>query len=63
MIHKPGKPDREPASYRSISLLPSITKVFERLIAARIVRIMESKGITEHQFVFCADHSTVDQLR
>jgi len=36
MIHKPGKPEREPASYRPISLLPSISKVFERLIAVRM---------------------------
>jgi len=63
MIHKPGKPEREPASYRPISLLPSISKVFERLIAVRIVRIMEAQGITpEHQFGFRAGHCTVEQL-
>lgn len=29
IIPKPGKPDSDPASYRPISLLPSISKVWE----------------------------------
>jgi len=59
MIHKPGKPEKNPGSYRPISLLPSISKVFERLISARMVRIMEAKGIlSEHQFGFRAGHCT-----
>ncbi|KAH8266530.1 hypothetical protein KR018_007735, partial [Drosophila ironensis] len=63
MIHKPGKPEKNPVSYRPITLLPSISKVFERLIAARIVRIMESRGIVPgHQFGFRAGHGTVEQL-
>jgi len=63
MIYKPGKPEKNPGSYRPISLLPSISKVLERPIAARMVRIMEAKGIlSEHQFGFRAGYCTVEQL-
>jgi len=63
MIHKPGKPEKNPGSYRPISLLFSISKVFERLIAARLDRIMEAKGIQpDHQFGLRAGHCTVEQL-
>jgi hypothetical protein len=36
MIAKPGKPPTETNSYRPISLLPTLSKVFERLIFKRI---------------------------
>jgi len=63
MIHKPVKPEQNPGSYRPISLLPSITKVFEKLIGTRMVSIMEEKGILpEHQFGFRAGYCTVEQL-
>jgi hypothetical protein len=32
MIAKPGKPPTEAASYRPISLLPRLSKIFERLL-------------------------------
>jgi len=55
-FHKPGQEEREPCSYRPIS------KVFERLIAAQVVRILESQGINpEDHFGFLADYGTVEK--
>jgi hypothetical protein len=36
MITKPGKPPTEVTSYRPISLLPIMAKLFERLLLNRI---------------------------
>jgi hypothetical protein len=59
MISKPGKPPTEVTSYRPISLLPIMAKVFE------INRIKESVSFNElipgHQFGFCENHSTIQQ--
>lgn len=63
MIPKPGKPENEIASYRPISLLPIISKLFERLILKRLIPIIEEKQhIPQHQFGFRNSHSTIDQV-
>jgi hypothetical protein len=36
MIHKPGKPPNRVTSYRPISLLPIMSKIFERILLKRI---------------------------
>jgi len=36
MIHKPGKPPNTVTTYRPISLLPIMSKVFERILLKRI---------------------------
>ncbi|KAH8349304.1 hypothetical protein KR067_005905, partial [Drosophila pandora] len=62
MIHKPGKPEVDPESYRPISLLPCLSKLWERLIANRIKRIMtENNILPDHQFGFRGGHGTVEQ--
>ncbi|TDG51265.1 hypothetical protein AWZ03_002352 [Drosophila navojoa] len=63
MIHKTGKPEEDPASYRPISLLPSLSKVWERLVIRRLVAVTETrKLIPPQQFGFRAGHGTTEQL-
>lgn len=63
MIPKPGKPVSEPSSYRPISLLPILSKVFEKLFLTRLMPILEEKNvIPDHQFGFRNGHSTVEQV-
>lgn len=63
MIPKPGKPPNETTSYRPISLLPVLSKVFEKLLVKRINPIIESRHlIPNHQFGFRTQHSTIDQV-
>lgn len=63
MIPKPGKPHNEITSYRPISLLPNISKVFERLLLQRIYTDHELLTLLpNHQFGFREDHSTIQQV-
>lgn len=63
MIPKPGKSPQEVTSYRPISLLPIISKLFEKLLIRRIKPIIEDrKLIPNYQFGFREKHSTIDQV-
>lgn len=63
MIAKPGKPPHEASSYRPISLLPVLSKLFEKLLLKRLKPIIEDKQlIPNHQFGFREKHSTIDQV-
>lgn len=63
MIPKPGKSPHEATSYRPISLLPIMSKLFEKLLLKRMQPIIERKSlIPNHQFGFRHKHSTVDQV-
>jgi predicted metallopeptidase len=63
MIPKPGKPPHDATSYRPISLLPVLSKLFEKLLLKRLKLIIEEKKlIPDHQFGFRNQHSTVDQV-
>jgi hypothetical protein len=63
MIPKPGKPPHEDASYRPISLLPVMSKLFEKLLIKRLKPIIEKKNlIPNHQFGFRSKHWTIDQV-
>ena len=63
MLLKPGKPPENVASYRPISLLPSLSKLLEKLLLKRLKPIIERKNlIPEHQFGFRNKHSTIDQV-
>jgi hypothetical protein len=63
MIPKPGKPPHGATSYRSISLLPVMSKLFDKLLIKRLKAIVERKPlISNHQFGFRSKHSTIDQV-
>jgi hypothetical protein len=62
MIAKPGKPPTETNSCRPISRLPTLSKVFERLILKRLEETVPINDfIPTHQFGFRANHSTIQQ--
>jgi hypothetical protein len=61
LILKPGKPPNE-LSYRPINLLPTVSKVFEKLLLKRLLPVVEyNRTIPNHQFGFRQRHSTLEQ--
>lgn len=63
MITKPGKEPTLLKSYRPISLLPIMSKLFEKLLLKRIIPIInEKKLLPNHQFGFRKKHSTIEQV-
>lgn len=63
LIPKPNKPKTLATSYRPISLLPTLAKLFEKIILKRIRPIMQThKIIPNSQFGFRAKHSSVHQI-
>ncbi|KAL4103436.1 hypothetical protein QTP88_018813 [Uroleucon formosanum] len=63
LILKPKKPPDSPASYRPISLLPILSKLFEKLLLKRILPIVDTANILPNsQFGFRNSHSTVHQV-
>jgi len=63
MIQKPGKPAELAESYRAISLLPVLSKLFEKLLLSSINIIMENHElIPDHQFGFRSKYTTTKQI-
>lgn len=63
MILKPGKKATEMKSYRPISLLPIMSKLFEKIFLKRLKPIIEEKKLLpNHQFGFRQRHSTIEQV-
>lgn len=63
MIAKPGKEPTQLKSYRPISLLPIMSKLFEKLLLKRMIPIIEEKKLLpNHQFGFRKKHSTIEQV-
>lgn len=63
MIPKPGKSPNEIKSYRPISLLPIMSKLFQKLVLKRIKPIIDkTEIIPTHQFGYRDGHSTIDQV-
>ena len=59
MIPKPGKSATE-----AISLLPILSKLYEKIFQVRIKRIIEKGNlIPKHQFGFRNAHATIDHVR
>jgi len=62
-MQKPDKPAEFAESYRSISLLPVLLKLFEKLLLSRINIIMENHGlIPDYQLGFRSKHATTEQI-
>ena len=62
-ILKPGKPAEETSSYRPISLLPILSKLFENLFLTRLIpTLYEKRIIPDHQFGFRRNHATTEQV-
>ena len=62
MVPKPGKPAHDVASYRPISLLPILSKIFEKLLLQRLRSDVDlSHLIPGYQFGFRPGHSPVQQ--
>ena len=62
-ILKPGKDPARSSSYRPISLLDTISKLYEKILLARILQELSELGlILDEQFQFRHWHSTYLQL-
>jgi len=60
---KPGKPRKYATSYRPISLLSCLSKIFERLIQTRLWEVLDSQHlIPASEFGFVHHKSTTHQL-
>jgi hypothetical protein len=63
MIPKPGKNLSEVESYLPISLLPIMSKLFEKLTLKHLKPIIAEKHLVPmHQFGSRKNHSTIDQV-
>ena len=62
-ILKPGKDPTNPYNYRPISLLPNISKIFEKIIKEIIINTTnELKILNENQFGFRKKHGSVHAI-
>ncbi|KAL4083820.1 hypothetical protein QTP88_029136 [Uroleucon formosanum] len=62
LIRKPGKPLTLPSSYRPLSLINTVAKLFERVIKRRLEAHFDavSEGLSCHQYGFRKGRSTLD---
>ena len=62
-ILKPGNDQALPSSYRPISLLDTIGKLFEKILLARILHVVSERGLMRDEQIGCRPtHSTSLQL-
>lgn len=62
-LPKPGKDPSNPKSYRPISLLCTLSKIFEKLIQKRMMKHIHANNLlSDMQFGFRRERSTVTQL-
>ncbi|CAH2227082.1 jg25023, partial [Pararge aegeria aegeria] len=64
LIRKAGRPLDAPSAYRPIVLLNEVGKVFEKILADRLVGHLETvgPGLSAEQYGFRAGRSTIDAL-
>lgn len=63
MVPKPGKDKTQLGSYRPISLLPALSKLFERILLEKLQPYIEQNNIIpQHQFGFRNKHGTIEQV-
>ncbi len=63
MLPKPGKDPSTLQSYRPISLLSVLSKVFEKLLHRQLLALLPPLALPYHQFGFRARRWNVDQLQ
>lgn len=64
LFSKPGKNKSNPSSYRPISLLPTLSKLLEKVIKKRLCKFINENSILPPlQFGFRDKHSTTHQLQ
>lgn len=61
LLRKEGRPPDQPSGYRPIVLLDEISKLFERVLAARLVKSMQP-GLSDCQYGFRPLRSTLDAI-
>jgi len=62
-IQKDGKPKHDPNSYRPISLTPSLCKLMERMVTARLTLFLEERGVLAgHQAGFREGRGVMDNI-
>ena len=59
LIHKPA---HEVTSYRPISFLPTLSKLFKKMQINRLLEVLKDSVIPDHQFKFRKRHSTIEQI-
>ncbi|XP_049871151.1 uncharacterized protein LOC126370360 [Pectinophora gossypiella] len=64
LLKKDGRPAEQPSAYRPIVLLDDTGKLFERIIASRIIQHLTSVGpnLSDNQFGFRESRSTIDAI-
>ncbi|XP_067217272.1 uncharacterized protein [Linepithema humile] len=64
LLCKEGKPAEQPSAYRPICLLDEVGKLFERIVASRIVQHLsrDDPNLSEDQFGFRESRSTTDAI-
>ena len=64
LLRKEGKPADTPSAYRPICLLDETGKLFERILAARLVGHLSRTGpdVSPHQYGFREGRSTIDAI-
>lgn len=63
LIPKPGKPLNNVNSYRPISLISNLSKIFEKIVLERLnLCIQKDYLIPEEQYGFVKGHSTIHQI-
>ncbi|KAJ0172262.1 hypothetical protein K1T71_012235 [Dendrolimus kikuchii] len=62
LIPKGGRPPNDPSAFRPIVLLNEVAKVFEKILAERLVKHLDTvePGLSETQFGFRRRRSTMD---
>lgn len=64
LLRKEGRPAESPSAYRPIVLLDKVGKLFERIIANRLIEHLERTGpdLADTQFGFRRGRSTIDAI-
>lgn len=64
LVPKPGKDPSDPSAYRPLSLLGSMTKLYEQIITNRLCQeLEEGNKLSEFQYGFRKGKSTVDCIK